>query len=189
MESLHAPCGTDQSQLPPRRCHVPPCATSGLATVVPRSDDLKVTYMEIDNYHMSREQKWNQQREHWIAQYYRWERAPASSSHYQEEKKAGQWQSRQRMAHTKGALSQERLDILETTAGWKWDSDPFDTQRMNWIAEYTRLGRAPSRTSTDLHEKKAAHWQSNQRQLCNTGRMSHERIESLQSIPGWTWFS
>ena len=136
---------------------------------------------------MSREQKWNQHLENWVTQYNRWERPPASSSHYQEERRAGQWQSKQRMAHKQGTLSQEHYDILQTTPGWTWDSDPFDTQRMNWIAQYTRLGRAPSRTSTDVHETKAAHWQSNQRQMFNTGRIPHERMESLQSTPGWTW--
>jgi hypothetical protein len=138
---------------------------------------------------MSREQTWNHHRENWVTQYNRWGRPPASSSHYLEERKAGRWQSRQRMAHKKGTLSQERLDILETTAGWSWDSDPFDTQRQNWIAQTTRLGRAPSRKSTNVHEKQAAHWESNQRQACNRGRMCHERTDMLQNTPGWTWFS
>ena len=189
MESLHAPCGPDPCQLPQRRCHVSPCAAPSPATMGTRSDDLKVTYMEIDNYHMSREQKWNQHLENWVTQYNRWGRPPASSSHYLEERKAGRWQSRQRMAHKKGMLPQERLDILENTAGWIWDSDPFDTQRQNWIAQTTQLGRAPSRTSTDLHEKQAAHWENNQRQMFNKGRMRDEHVDSLHNTPGWTWFS
>ena len=164
-----------------------PRPAPSLATVGPRSDDLKVTHREIDNYRMSREQKWNHHRENWVTQYNRWGRPPASSSHYLEERKAGRWQSRQRMAHKKGTLSQERLDILETTAGWIWDSDPFDTQRQNWIAQMTRLGRSPSRTSTDVHEKQAAHWENNQRQLFNKGRMRYEHVDSLHNTLGWTW--
>jgi len=58
------------------------------------------------------------------------------------------------MAHKKGTLSQERQDILETLQGWSWNSDSFDTQRNNWIAQTTRLGRAPSKRSTDVNEKK-----------------------------------
>jgi hypothetical protein len=168
---------------------VPPCAAAGLATMGPRSDDLKVIHRKIDNRQMSREQKWNQQRENWVTYYTRWERVPASSSHYQEEQRVGRWQSRQRAAHRHGTMTQERQDILETIQGWTWNSDPFDTQRNNWIAQTTRLGRAPSKRSTDVDEKKAAHWRSNQMQMCNMGRMSRERMDQLDNTPGWTWFS
>jgi hypothetical protein len=138
---------------------------------------------------MSREQKWNRQRENWVTQYNRWERTPSTSSHYLEERKAGRWQSRQRMAHNKGTMSQERQDILETTAGWSWDSDPFDMQRQNWMTQYTQLGRYPSRKSTDVHEKQAAHWRSNQMQMFNRERMHQERVDLLHRTPGWTWFA
>jgi len=168
---------------------VPPCPETGLAAVGPRSDDLKVIHRKIDNRQMSREQKWNQQRENWVTYYTRWERPPASSSHYQEEQKAGRWQSRQREAHKKGTLPQERQDILQAMIGWTWNLDPFDTQRNNWIAQTTRLGRAPSKRSTDVNEKKAAHWQSNQRHMCNIGRMSRERMDQLDNTLGWTWFA
>jgi len=93
------------------------------------------------------------------------------------------------MAHKKGTLPQERLDILETTSGWSWDSDPFDTQRQNWIAQTTRLGRAPSRNSTDVHEKQAAHWRSNQMQMFNKGKVRYEHVDLLHNTLGWTWFS
>jgi hypothetical protein len=166
---------------------VSPRPAAGPSPMGPRPNDLKVTHRR--DCQMSREQKWNQHRENWVTQYNRWRRPPASSSHYLEERKAGRWQSRQRMAHNKGTLSQERQDILETTAGWSWDSDPFDTQRQNWIAQTTRLGRAPSRNTTDVNEKQAAHWRSNQIQMFNRGKMTQEHTDQLDNTPGWTWFS
>ena len=66
--------------------------------------------------------RWPQQMQNWIAQYTLLQRPPSSGSKDKEEKQAGQWQSKLRIAYKKGSLSQERVAELEAIPGWTWSA-------------------------------------------------------------------
>jgi superfamily II DNA or RNA helicase len=128
---------------------------------------------------------WEEQRNHWITQYEKLQRAPSTISKETEEKRAGQWQSNQRTAKKKGTLSTERSAELEAIPGWEWDI--WEEQRNNWITQYEKLQRTPSQTSKETDEKRAGRWQSRQRTAQKKGTLSTERSAELEAIPGWEW--
>ena len=136
---------------------------------------------------------WEQQKQNWITQYTKLQRAPSQRSKDQKEKHAGTWQNRQRFAYNKGSLSDERIKELEAISGWTWDSgsaldsDTWEQKKMNWITLYNTLQRTPLPSSKENDEKKAGQWQQTQRVAKKNGKMPPERIMALEAIPGWTW--
>jgi hypothetical protein len=149
-----------------------------------RIDDLEA----IDGWAWEAEDTWSKQKEIWIAQYNLLEKSSSKRSKDPEEKRAGAWQGTQRQLYRHGAMSQERIDELNATDGWTWESeDPWSDNIENWIAHYKRLQKGPSTTSKDPEEKRIAKWQSHQREHYNKGRLPQERIDQLENIQGWTW--
>jgi hypothetical protein len=56
----------------------------------------------------------------WIEQFVILGRFPRESSKNAAEKRAGQWQMKQRALFKKGTLLEERIEALNNTEGWKW---------------------------------------------------------------------
>jgi hypothetical protein len=66
--------------------------------------------------------RWEERLQHWITQYEKLQRTPSTISKDSEERRAGQWQDTQRTVYKHGSLSQERINELDATEGWKWSA-------------------------------------------------------------------
>jgi len=133
---------------------------------------------------------WEQQKQNWITMYNKLQKAPSQISKEKDEKRAGQWQSKQRTAYNKGKMSQKRIAELEAIQEWEWDADTWEESKQKWIIQYNKLQRAPSTGSKDNEEIRAATWQSNQRAAKkgkNKYKLSEEHIKELDEILGWEW--
>jgi hypothetical protein len=129
--------------------------------------------------------------DHWNTQYMKkGNKNPSQHSKDPEEKRAGEWQDRQRQAYKTGKLSAERIQCLNDTPGWIWEEECFTFQESldHWKTQYVNKGnKKPSQISKDPEEKRAGTWQSIQRQMYKKGTLSAERIQFLNDTPGWTW--
>ena len=130
---------------------------------------------------------WDEQKQNWIIQFTMLGKKPTTISKDYEEKRAGQWQSNQRMAYKNEKMPQERVTELEAIPGWEWDSYTWEEHLQHWKTIYTRIQKEPSQSSKDKEEKRAGQWRSDQRKAYNKGKMPPERITALEAIPGWTW--
>ena len=138
------------------------------------------------------EDTWEPSRLQWLAQFTKFSRAPSNSSTNLDEARAARWQSSQRSAYKQRAtcLTSERIATLNTTPGWQWEADDtWESNKLNWITQYKKLGYTPSQKSKNLEEKQAGSWQCHQRKDYKKKAtwMTPERISILSSIPGWLW--
>jgi superfamily II DNA or RNA helicase len=136
------------------------------------------------------EDSWEIGRINWINQYSSGKKLSTKSQDL-EIKKAYKWQSHQRENYKKAKyLTQEQIDLLNATEGWKWqEEDNWEPNRQNWINQYIKFNKNPSKESNDIEEKKAGQWQSHQRKNYKNKEswMTSERIKILESTPGWAW--
>ena len=63
----------------------------------------------------------------------------------------------------------------------------WDKNKKNWITIYNKLQKNPSKYSNDPKEKRAGLWMMHIRASYKKGRLSQERIDELEAIPGWKW--
>ena len=138
------------------------------------------------------EDPYQEQLDNWNTQYVnKGNKKPSMTSKDPEEKRAGQWQDRQRQLYKKGKLSAERIQDLNDTSGWTWEEECFTYQEQldHWKTQYAKKGnnKPSSKTSKDPEEKRAGQWQSDQRKTYKIGKLSADRIEALNNTPGWTW--
>ena len=138
------------------------------------------------------DEDWEKRRLEWVAAYEKLGKRPSHGSKDPEIKKAGNWQNTQRQSYKKKELymTTERISVLESTKGWKWDEDDsWELNRLHWLSQFQKLGRKPSDTSNTLEEKRAGQWQSDQRKsyIKKESRMTVERIAALNATPGWKW--
>ena len=63
---------------------------------------------------------WEEQLENWKTVYAKIQKKPSTHSKDKEEKRAGQWQSQQRVTKNNGKMSSERIVALEMIPGWAW---------------------------------------------------------------------
>ena len=113
------------------------------------------------------------------------------------EKQLANWASRQRALRKgkgKGYLSEDKINFLNNISGWNWEpalEENWNQQRTaycDWVTHHG--GKHPSPTSKDSLEKQLATWRYAQRAKRNEkvrGRLSQEKIISLEKIPGWKW--
>jgi hypothetical protein len=108
------------------------------------------------------------------------------------------WASRQRQSY-KGICSdkmtQYRIDLLESIPGWSWD--PNSGRDNNWMGNFDKLrgfvelnNRIPSHGSSDKQERDLGRWCNTQRLVYRgscRGTMTQDKIDLLESIPGWSW--
>jgi hypothetical protein len=63
----------------------------------------------------------------------------------------------------------------------------WEKNKQNWITLYHRLQKNPAKESKDPKEKRAGLWQMHIRAAYKKGRLSQERIDEMEAIPGWKW--
>jgi len=146
---------------------------------------------------------WELRRLDWASHYKRNGKNPSGYSKDLEEKRNNKWMTHIRQAYkaymkgtsTTHIMNQERIQALEATEGWTWDSDSFETNLQNWITQYQNKGK-PSENSKNIKEKRAGQWQGNMRKAYRTymkglkiigTSINQERIQALELTEGWTW--
>jgi hypothetical protein len=117
-------------------------------------------------------------------------KTPSQKDHNPVVKSFGIWCSNQRTPKRRGALSAERIVLLESIPGWVWDRDydalwdeSFEATRA-YVSEH---GKTPSPNSNDPVVKRLSSWCNNRRAEKKNGSLSAERIALLESITGWSW--
>jgi len=132
----------------------------------------------------------------WAAKRTELGRTPSAISKNTDEKRLGNWQSKQRVYYKKKKLSDERVKALNATEGWVWETTPgkiytkpkpFEENLVQWVAKRTELGRNPSPTSMDADEKRLGKWQSEQRKSYKNKTLSKERVRALDATEWWVW--
>jgi hypothetical protein len=104
----------------------------------------------------------------------------------------GQWVRSQRAHHGAGDLSAPRIALLEAVPHWTWENrsasrrweETYGVLRQ-WAAEH---GTATMpRTAKTASGQPIGAWVSTQRRAFREQRLSSDRIEKLQALPGWHW--
>lgn len=137
---------------------------------------------------MTLDERWEARRQEWMKFYNETKRTPSQHAEDMTEKRLGRWQRNMRQNKKNGHLSQERIDALEKTEGWKWEeADPFPENLKDWVALYQRNQRTPSTIAKDKEEKRLGRWTSQMRQWKKKGKLTQERIDALEKTEGWKW--
>jgi superfamily II DNA or RNA helicase len=101
----------------------------------------------------------------------------------------GEWFKRQRTLHRRNKLSKEKIDLLENINNWDWDP-----QKTEWINKYNayliyikenqtlQIGKYKYFNNLNL-----GYWVHNVRTSYKSKKLSKEKIELMESIPGWSW--
>ncbi len=93
------------------------------------------------------------------------------------------WVNRQRTQKRDGHLSQERIERLDRI-GFIWNARDFDwMQRLQKLKRYVEEnGEIPR-----LSQPGIGYWVDRRRFDYKQGKLSQERIDLLEAIPGWAW--
>ncbi|MEV7014127.1 Helicase associated domain protein [Streptosporangium sp. NPDC051022] len=109
----------------------------------------------------------------------------------------GKWAYQQRIAHSKGVLTPDRIRRLEAVPGWAWTWSSSQWNRT--FARLADLARArggleqPADAPSIYDGVKAVSgeslgcWVANQCQLHRDGVLAPELAARLQTLPGWSW--
>ena len=102
--------------------------------------------------------------------------------------KLGTWVSVQRRRKAEGTITQDQLQRLEALTRWSWnpiEDDWHETfQELLTFIKANGHGR-PNRL--DTKESELAQWIGVQRSAYKDRKITAERVELLESIPGWLW--
>ncbi len=106
--------------------------------------------------------------------------------------KLGQWVSNQRANRQDGRISDERQQLLEALPGWTWD-----VREAAWEDGYGRVlqfakREGHSRVPTGYRDRDGYQlrgWVNEQRFHQRHGKLSDERRQRLEALPGWAWDS
>ena len=105
--------------------------------------------------------------------------------------KLGSWVGHRRRDYKKDNLSKERIKLIESQPGWTWD--PFETgwlEGLESLEQYIEQfgdSRVPTKYRTESGFKLGS-WISTRRKEYKKDRLSENRIKTLESLSGWTWF-
>ena len=109
----------------------------------------------------------------------------------------GLWVQSQQTTHKTGKLSLERQHALEQLPGWVWTSKgkrPPDSQRwQQWLnrlrqfVEHEHSTEIPTNYRTEDGYYNLSTWVQHQRLTYQKGKLSLERQQALEQIPGWVW--
>jgi superfamily II DNA or RNA helicase len=101
----------------------------------------------------------------------------------------GGWVNTQRTAFTRGSFDPERQRRLEALPGWSWD--PFEDR---WSSSYAILrqytaehGHARVPNACIYEGIKLGQWVYLQRNAYSEGKLSDDRRQRLETLPGWVW--
>jgi hypothetical protein len=99
------------------------------------------------------------------------------------------WVNSRRHDYKLGKLESEKVNELNEVPGWVWD-----VLEWQWMESYdlllkfaAREGHANVPQKHQEEGKKLGMWMSGQRQLYRKKKLSQERIELLEKVPGWSW--
>ncbi len=111
--------------------------------------------------------------------------------------KLGTWVSNQRYQHKKGELSRDQEKTLEQLPGWVWSvqGDFGESVGEVWLKALVRLGEYVERQGhacVPAHYKThdgflLGRWVRDQRYEHKKGRLSKDKKEILEQLPGWIW--
>ncbi len=129
--------------------------------------------------------------------------------------KLGSWVASQRVLKSKNKLNQDRIERLESLPGWLWGIHSkqweegfkqlalyatlpgwsWDLPLEQWDEEFRLLVQyanlhGNARVSAEHVTPdgfKLGHWVSIQRYLRSKNFLSPDRVEKLESLPGWSW--
>ena len=102
----------------------------------------------------------------------------------------GRWVSNQRNNKSKNLLSQDRIDCLEALPGWSWDrlTEQWEVafeQLQSYVNQHGNA-RVPNNYVTP-DSFNLGTWVGTQRRNKSKNLLSQDRIERLESLPGWVW--
>jgi hypothetical protein len=103
--------------------------------------------------------------------------------------KIGKWVSHQRDAFRQGTLSDDRVSRLEALPGWTWNVHAGFTEKGFGLLSAFVQREGHSLVPARFVESgfKLGTWVSNQRTSYRTGELPVERVQQLESLPGWSW--
>ncbi|MDD5395637.1 MAG: Helicase associated domain protein, partial [Thiothrix sp.] len=103
-----------------------------------------------------------------------------------EDYRLGQWIGAQRESRSKNQLSQDRIERLGSLPGWSWV--PLSEQWEEGFKQLTLHGNARVSNGYVTPEGyRLSQWVSKQRESRSKNKLSQDRIERLDSLPGWSW--
>ncbi|WP_165449738.1 DEAD/DEAH box helicase [Krasilnikovia cinnamomea] len=102
----------------------------------------------------------------------------------------GGWVSKRRSFHRDGKLSADREEQLEAVPGWVWDKYEADfaegLEKLRAYADEHRHARVPAVFVTDDGFPLGG-WVRKRRNFHRDGKLSADREEQLEAVPGWVW--
>ena len=101
----------------------------------------------------------------------------------------GNWISKQRADHKKGKLSEEQTEELNKINGWKWSKIEKLTFEMKYelLKEYVENNNKIPAGRKIYKECKLGNWCEWVRSCKKNNKLTKERIEMFEKIPGWFW--
>jgi hypothetical protein len=97
----------------------------------------------------------------------------------------GIWVSKQRDRYKKNRVLPHQIVLLESLPSWSWD--PLNE---SWSTFWDSCMKLPS-TNTMINRgsipKDLLEWMKDQRERFQLGKLSPERIKSMELLPGWLW--
>lgn len=101
-----------------------------------------------------------------------------------------QWEEVQRSTYKAGTLSEDRQRRLESLPGWSWE----DRRSERWDEMYAPIARFVDREGHARVPQKHVEdgvrlgsWTTTQRSNYAKGKLSPERQQLLEALPGWAW--
>jgi group I intron endonuclease len=129
----------------------------------------------------------------WIAQFNKKGSMLNCNSEDKEEKRAAQWRqdmiSKRAGGRSKCKLTDEQIQILDSTIGWTWGIDEFDQQLNNFKIQFEKYDGKLSRENKNENHHKAFNWMNAMRskKRKNHSYLTEERIKLLEDYEHWSW--
>lgn len=105
----------------------------------------------------------------------------------------GAWVVHQRMRYRAGRLAVHRKDLLEGLPGWSWNGARTNYD-MAWERAFSDLqqfvathGHAQPAWKQSGADIRLGVWVYKQRVYYRDGRLSLEKVQRLEALPGWVW--
>jgi superfamily II DNA or RNA helicase len=115
--------------------------------------------------------------------------ARVPEGHFEDGARLGDWVVEQRQRYKDGKLREHRIQQLAAMLGWTWDARTgvWDEtlERVRWFA--AREGTANVPLSYVEDGVKLGNWVATQRRMYRAGALEPDRIERLETLPGWNW--
>ena len=102
--------------------------------------------------------------------------------------KLGNWVTTQRQNKSKNLLGDARAERIAALPGWAWDQcDEGLRQLQSFVARSNSPNVPGGYVSPDGY--RLGGWVQRQRNEQSSGHLSKERIDRLEVLPGWKWWS